>query len=121
MTKILTKEGAKRHLVNQSGQPLCFGFNRGSRATWQGYEISDMVLTEWVKSEESCSNCRQIFRHWAFTQFKNQIIEFISNSGLSAFPITIEKDGNFSFDSTSRWPGAKIIKGDGYKRKIIQT
>jgi hypothetical protein len=118
MTKILTKEGAKRHLVNQSDQPLCFGFNRGSRATWTGYEIQDMLLSRWwAEDEKRCHNCASIFRLWAFTQFKEQVIDFISKSGLSDFPIEILKGGSWHYSNVSRWPDAKIIKGDGYKRR----
>ncbi len=117
MTKILTKEGAKLHLVTVDDLPICRPLHKSPKE-WIGFEITgDMSLRSWLDDANHCLNCEIMLQGWAFNQFTKQIIAFMDAVGVQDFPIQFIGPARWEYASQSKWPDAKIIKGDGYKRR----
>ncbi len=110
MAKIMTKEGAKLHLVTTNGEPLCRPLVKARVFNWDGYNTSkSMRLTAWMEDDNHCKNCEQMFRYWAFSQFERQITLFFDLEMIKEFPVTFSSDGStWEYSNTPLWPKAKI-------------
>ena len=111
MAKIMTKDGAKLHLVTSDGEPLCRPHVRKRVFDWEGYNTSkSMQLTAWLDDDNHCKNCQQMLDIWTCSQFRRQVASFLDLEMVKEFPIKFSRNGNeWEYSNTPLWPKAKLI------------
>ena len=113
MATIMTKEGAKLHLVTKDGEPLCRPFVRTRAFDWEGYNTSkSMALAAWLKDDNHCKNCARMMELWGWTQFEKQIVAFLDSERLMDFPVEFVgvSKSQWTYSRFSIWPDTKIVK-----------